>query len=150
MLQYTVSYTTIAAYATRYGLIHNHRCIRYNVRSHTQPSLHMLQCTVSYTTIAAHSTMYGLIHNHRCIRYNVQVPKTNSFSPSSLQRTQPNTPHIEQAVGLACWTEVLDWLWDWRLGLTCWTEVLDWLWDWRVDLAVGLACWIGCGTDILD
>ena len=109
-LQYTVSYTTIATYAAIYSLIHNHRCIRYNIQSHTQPSLHTLQYTVSYTT-------------------NIQVSKTNSFSPSSLQRTQPNPPHIDQAVGLVCWTDVL----DWRVGLACWTGggtgVLDWLWD---------------------
>ena len=115
----------IAAYATVYGLIHNHRYICYNIRCHTQPSLHMLQHTVSYTTIAVYTTIHSLRNNHRCIRYNIQVPKTNSFSPSSLQRTQPNTPHIEQDVGLASWTDVL----DWRLGLTCWT---------------------GCGTGFLD
>ena len=41
----------------------------------------------------------------------------------------------------ASWTDVLDWLWDWRVDLTCWTEVLDW----RVDLT----CWIGCETGVL-
>ena len=62
----------IAAYATVYGLIHNHRYICYNVRSHTQPSLHMLQYTVSYTTIATYATIYGVIHNHRYICYNIR------------------------------------------------------------------------------
>ena len=48
-LQYTVSYTTIATYAAIYSLIHNHRCIRYNI--------------VSYTTIATYATIYSIIHN---------------------------------------------------------------------------------------
>ena len=129
----------IAAYATVYGLIHNHRYICYNVRSHTQPSLHMLQYTVSYTTIATYATIYGVIHNHRCICYNIRshtqpslytlqytVSETTIAAYATIYRSPKQIRFHRHHFSVHNQIHpILNRMWDWRLGLTCWTGVLD-------------------------
>ena len=92
-LQYTVSYTTIAAYATIYSLIHNHRYIRYNIQSHTQP-IYRSQKQIRF-------------HRHHFSVHNQIHPILTRL--------------WDWCVGLTCWTGVLVWRVGLAVGLACWT-----------------------------